>query len=137
MKNYYLAHPFDSRKEMRQFQLQLQVKYGVKICNPFYDISRDDVIAIDEGRAGRYEKLDPEALVKRDIEAIRASDGVIAYVNGDLSYGTIMEMVYAGLLEKEIILLCTNGHESHPWLVYHADIIFTSKEELEDYLAKL
>ena len=135
---YYVAHPFDSRQEIRQWELHCEVAYDVEITNPFYDLNRDDVIGIDEGREGRYEKLDPDELVARDLEAIAHSRGVIAYVNGDLSYGTIMEIVYAYQLHVPVYVVCTNGHHNHPWLVYHADQVFTSLQELEEnILAKV
>lgn len=131
----YLAHPFDSRHEMRQWELHLETALDIEIVNPFYDLERRDVDEIDSGRASRYEKLNPAELVNRDINAIASCDGVIAYVNGDLSYGTIMEIVYANLTNVTVYLICTNGHHDHPWLKYHADHIFTSKDELEQYLS--
>lgn len=134
MNTFYLAHPFDSRKEMRNWELRLETHRGLNIVNPFYDLTRDDVISVDEGRTGRYEKLDPDELVIRDLKAIGSVDGIIAYINGDLSYGTIMEIVYASKMSKEIHIICTNGHERHPWLVFHADHIYTSKEEFEESL---
>jgi nucleoside 2-deoxyribosyltransferase len=130
----YLAHPFDSRTEMRQWELEIENRLEIEIVNPFYDITRDDVDPIDMGRAGRYEKLNPQELVERDLEAIERSNGVIAYINGDLSYGTIMEIVYAKLMDIPVYLVCTNGHHDHPWLRHHAKEIFTSKQELEEFL---
>ena len=134
MVKYYLAHPFDSRKEMRVWELHLALQYEIDIVNPFYSLHRDDVISIDEGRAGRYEKLDPDELVMRDLEAIGRCNAIIAYVNGDLSYGTIMEIVYASKMNKEIHIIVTNGHEKHPWIVFHADHIYLSKQEFEESL---
>ncbi len=132
--SYYLSHPWDTRKMMRQWELRIEVDYDLEIINPFYDINRDDVLAIDNGIAGRYERLDPEVIVSRDLTAIAQSDGVIAYVDGSVSYGTIMEMVYAYQLNRAISLICTNGHEDHPWLVFHSDRIYTSLEAFEDTL---
>ena len=133
----YMCHPFDSRFEMRKWELSVEVHYDIEIINPFYDLHRDDVVGIDDGRDGRYEKLDPEEIVTRDIYAIQESDGVIAYVNGDLSYGTIMEIVYAYEDSRPVYIICTNGHENHPWLVFHATEIFTSKEDFEEFIARM
>jgi len=132
--NFYLAHPFDTRHDIRKWELEVEKVTGLKIINPFYDTPRDDVVGIDEGRDGRYEKLDPLELVPRDVRAIRKADGVIAFVTGDLSYGTIQELVYAYLDAAPVYLVCTNGHEDHPWLVYHATKVFTTREELEEFL---
>ena len=60
---------------------------------------------------------------------------MVAIVNGDLSYGTIQEMVYATLSDVPVYAIVTNGHEKHPWLVYHSTQIFTSREEFEEFLS--
>ena len=135
MTRYYLAHPSDSRVEMRQWQLHMQVSFDTtEIINPFYDITRADITEIDAGNVGRYEKLNAEELVSRDLHAIEDSDGVIAYVNGDFSIGTIMEIAYASLYGLPVYIICTNGHEEHPWLKTHSEMIFTTIEECEQYL---
>ena len=131
MLSIYLAHPFDSRKYVRDWELFVETKYNINLINPFYDISREDVEAIDRGFVDRYEALEPKELVKRDLSAIIGSDGVIAIVDGALSCGTIMEIVYAKMLNKTIDIIITNGHELHPWLLYHATNIYTS---LGDYV---
>ena len=129
--SYYLSHPFDTKEMMRQWELRIEVEYDLEIINPFYDISRDDIRAIDQGLMGRYEGLDPEVIVHRDLNAIAQSDGVIAYIDGSVSYGTIMEIVYAYQLNKTVNLIITNGHEQHPWLVFHSGPIYTSLEAFE------
>jgi len=130
----YLAHPFDSRFAMRKWELHVEVTYDIEIVNPFYDITREDVDIIDSGIAGRYEKLNPNEVVNRDLAAIDSCDEILAFVNGDLSYGTLMEIVYASLAGKTVNIVCTNGHEKHPWLQYHADNIYTSLDEYEQTL---
>lgn len=131
MDRYYLAHPFDSRIEMRQKELQWEAAYEIEIVNPFYDLNRDDVKAIDEGYTDRY-FADPCQLVNRDLTAILNSNGVIAYVNGMLSYGTIMEIVWSHIFHIPVYLICTNGHHGHPWLKYHTEDIFISFEDFEE-----
>ena len=134
-KRFYLAHPFDSRHELREWELEVEKSTGLEIVNPFYDIDRGtDISDVDEGRSVRYSSGKHKAIVTRDVKAIRKTDGVIAFVTGDLSYGTIQELVYAYLDSAPVYLVCTNGHEEHPWLVYHTTKIFTSREELEEFL---
>ena len=142
----YLAHPFDTRFDMRQWELRMESNLdGLELINPFYDIDRADVLAIDEGRMERY-AADPAAIVTRDIQALRLADGFCGYVNGALTYGTIMEIAYAwlwhGIKDKEHVdypveLIVTNGHQDHPWLRFHSTAIFTSLEEYEGYLAEI
>ena len=128
----YLAHPFNTRKVMREWELGAEVKYDIEIVNPFYDITRDDIVPIDNSTAGRYELLDCTKIVNRDIDAIAGCEGVVAIVSGDTSYGTIMEIVYASMFDLPVYIVWTNGHEQHPWLKYHAKRIFTCLKDLED-----
>lgn len=126
MLNIYLAHPFDSRDYVREMELQLEAQCGVNIVNPFYDLTRDDIEAIDSGRQSRCE-ANYVQIVERDLTAIACSDGVIAVVDGALSYGTIMEIfAAANVYGLPVILYCTNGHHDHPWLRYHAERVVQS-----------
>jgi len=61
---------------------------------------------------------------------------MVAIVDGSLSYGTIMEIVYAGLFIKPVYLVVTNGHIKHYWLDYHGTIMFESLREFEKWLVK-
>lgn len=132
----YLAHNFDSRHLMRNWEFNIEQKLGIDLINPFYDLTREDIDRIDKGEIERY-AADPNSIVNRDVGAIDSSDGIIAYINGDISYGTPMEIVYAKHLDKPVYILCTNGHEKHPWLVYHSDKITTTFAEMEAYLAEI
>lgn len=133
----YLAHPFDSRAETRQNEFVTESLCDIELFNPFYDAEdRKDIEQIDSGGVGRYEKLDPFELVQRDLRGIRDSDGLLGLITGDLSYGTLMEIVYADHMGKMIFLIVTNGHEKHPWLRYHAGRIFTSWDEFRAFLCR-
>jgi len=129
----YLAHPFPLRHELRVWELHLEVSLGITILNPFYDLSREDVIAIDQGSMARYAP-DAQELVERDLAAIKGCSAVLAYVNGAFSIGTPQEIVYAYLWGIPVYCLVSNGHEDHPWLVYHCEKIVTSKEDMEEFL---
>jgi len=132
----YLAHPFNIRKEIREWELEFENKTGIKLVNPFYDKKREDVINIDAGRKERYELTSKESnnIVLKDIGLIIRMDGILAFITGAISYGTIQEMVYAKVLSKPIYSVITNGHDKHPWLRYHSDKIFTDRKDLERFL---
>lgn len=136
MRKYYLAHPFDARARIRRWELELEQSGLVEFLNPFYDATdRTDVEEIDAGRAERYEKLIPEELVERDLRHIAAADGTVAIIDGSVSYGTIMEIVYThAMYNKPVYIICTNGHHGHPWLQYHAKKVFESPREFEQWL---
>jgi nucleoside 2-deoxyribosyltransferase len=130
---YYLAHPFDFRKEAREWELGIEKKLGIEILNPFYDTGRQDAKDIDAGRLARY-KIDPKQIVEGDISWIKRSKGIIAFITGDLSYGTLQEMVYAHSLDKPVYSVITNGHDKHPWLQYHSTKVFKKAGDLETFL---
>jgi nucleoside 2-deoxyribosyltransferase len=125
----YIAHQFDSRHEVRELELELEKELGIEIVNPFYDLTRDDVKAIEDGSMKRYE-ADPDKIVSRDLEALRHCDALIGIIsNTEVSYGTPMEIMFMSVLPKPIFLLVTNGHEKHPWLVSLSHSIHTNKED--------
>jgi len=135
MKKFYLAHPFDSRTVIREWELRVEKQFDVELLNPFYDIEdRTDVEERDAGRAERYEKIIPSDLVERDIQYVLKSGGLVGIVDGSVSYGTIMEIVYANIFRKPVYLIVTNGQYKHPWLIHHASRIFLSFEEFENWL---
>ena len=134
MKTFYLAHPFNSRKAIRAWELKIEALNIINLFNPFYDSNgRGDVADVDAGRAPKY-TCDPRDVVEGDLRSLRDSDGVVAVIDDGLRYGTSMEIVYAKEAHKLIYLIVTNGEEKHPWLVYHAARIFTSFEEFERFL---
>lgn len=141
----YLAHPFNSRFVMRIWELSTERLLGIEIINPFFDVVREDKEIIDEKdvmlealatRKERYGLTDEQCatLVERDVAMIGKADGIIAIVDGSLSYGTIQEMVYAKALEKPVYAVISNGHIGHPWLRYHSTETFATLGELRGYL---
>lgn len=143
---FYLAHPFAARHWVREWELALESEGFYDLINPFYDLNRDDVAKIDNGERERYEGLSPEDIVFRDLEAIAESDGVLAIIDGNVSYGTIIEIccAFTGLDDnpaewpyKPVWILCTNGHHAHPWLTLFSSQIVTSQEQAAVLLAKV
>lgn len=132
---FYLAHPFDSRKYIREWELKVEKKFGIELCNPFYDVRRDDIVAIDANRTDRYQ-VDPAAIVRGDLTLIRKSKGIVAIIDGALSYGTIMEIVHGCFLSKPVYIIVTNGHSQHPWIQYHAQKVFTTLKQFEKWIKK-
>ena len=135
----YLAHPFDSKDYIREWELKTEEELGIQLINPFYDTDSEEnklVVEIDAGRKERYD-ADSQKIVRNDLELIRGSEGIVAIVDGALSFGTIQEMVYAQLFFKPVYSLITNGHEKHPWLEYHSDEIFIKRNDLGKFLKKI
>lgn len=144
----YLAHPFNSRFEMRAWELSTERLLGIEIINPFFDVVREDKEIIDKKdvtleaqatRKERYGLTDEQCatLVERDVSMIEKADGMVAIVDGSLSYGTIQEMVYAHKLGVPVYAVISNGHIGHPWLRYHSTETFETLEELTVWLEAL
>tara|TARA_Y100000310_G_C20684155_1_gene817907 strand:+ start:1919 stop:2794 length:876 start_codon:yes stop_codon:yes gene_type:complete len=135
---FYLAHPFDARYRVRGWELEFEKKTGFDLLNPFYEGSDNVGIEnVNTGRQERYEKIDADKLIERDIDHIKDCDGVIAIIDGSLSYGTIQEMVYAKINEKPVITVVLNGHENHPWLRHHSNIIVNDLDRVEQAVRDL
>lgn len=136
----YLAHPALSRKKIREWELKIEGKYNLDLINPFYDVGGIECELMKQYDAGVPYKDVPKPfgyeqyLVHRDINAILKSDFVIAFITGDVSYGTIMEICYATQLKKPVFLIVLNKEEEHPWLKYHSCQRFTSIKEFEIFL---
>lgn len=134
---YYLSHPFDLRKEVREWELEFEKRVNIELFNPFYDRPREEVVKIDEGRLDRY-KLYPKKIVLDDLREIKRCDDLITIIGGNgFICGTLQEMVYARLFGKRVYSLITNGHERHPWLRFHSTRIFTDRKDLENHLINL
>ena len=150
----YLAHPFDSRHRMRKWEKNIEMfsrmyfDETIEIINPFFDVQRPDQELIEDKKAQlaskdtrvkRYAVTDKQMkeLVERDLEFIKSCDGVIAIIDGSLSYGTIQEMVYAKNMGKKVYAMISNGQSKHPWLRYHADVIVDNMSSLSDVLYNL
>jgi nucleoside 2-deoxyribosyltransferase len=121
--------------------LEVEKKFRVEIVNPFFDVDREDEAIIKEdgltltslsSRDERYGLTDEQCdkLVNRDIKLITECDGIIAIVDGSLSYGTIQEMVYAKTLGLKVYSVVSNGHAGHPWLRFHSTKVFRNLNEL-------
>ena len=137
INSLYLAHPFDTRHWMRVWEKGFEKRTGVVLNNPFYDApDREDVERIDAGRAERYEQLIASDLVLRDVKFILSNGGIVALIDGSISYGTIMEIVYAHIHNLPVYTVVTNGHENHPWLVYHSAMVFTSLGDFESFVLR-
>lgn len=144
----YLAHPFDSREHVRQWELYIESRTRFELINPFYDLERNDRKLIDSKgttltsiatRSMRYGITDEGCaeIVERDVEAIRQSDGVIVIIDGSLSYGTIQEMVYAHQMGKPVYAIIANGHIGHPWLRYHYTTAVPTYEAMTELLKEM
>jgi len=138
----YMAHPFDTRFNMREWELRIEETYpGFELVNPFYDQIREEVIGIDAGRLERYE-FDPAEIVNRDIDLIEnvCNYNVLSYVTDAFSIGTVIEMTISRLNKINphtlTLCVCDNGHHDHPWLKQFNQHVYKSHEDFENFFLK-
>jgi nucleoside 2-deoxyribosyltransferase len=133
--NFYLAHPFDARDEVRTWQGSID-SYEHDFVNPFYDLSRGDIAVIDAKGYTRQDMeqgvypLESKLIVERDVKAIKEADAVVAYLPEMKTIGTHMEIVY-GRMFKKAVFIVTPHQQSHPWLKYHATALFDSLDQFK------
>lgn len=133
-KNFYLAHPTNSRHKVREWERKMESKYPINLFNPFYDMDRDDVKDWDSG--AQNPRVKPvKSLVEDDLKFIKIyKDGVIAILDENVGVGSLQEMVYAFLWGIDIYTVANDKYIKHPWVVYHSRRIFSSIEELEIFI---
>lgn len=132
----YLAHNLDTRKQIREIELELERKYNIELVNPFYDTVRDDIKKIDEGVNTRWE-ISMKAcknLVKRDLSNITRSDGLLAIIIKP-SIGTTLEIGYAKATGKKIFII-SEIYIKHPWIKVYATKRFKNFIAFENWLIK-
>ncbi len=133
----YLAHPVLARKKVREWEAVFEEATGIELINPFHDVEQESEEDLYASEGGCYDNVSPERLVSMDLKAVYDCDFTVAFVTGDRSYGTIMEIVYSHLAVKPVYIICTNGHENHQWLAYHATKVFTTPEQFTEYMSKI
>ncbi len=138
MAELYLAHPLDKRKEIREWELGVEKRSGVSLLNPFYDVPRPDILAIDRGEAvpGIKDKSQALEIRDNDLRLIDRTDGVVAILNMGYTFGAPMEVFYAYHERKmPVYTLVLEKNLFHPWVAECDNS--TSFEELESKLMAL
>jgi len=143
---YYLAHPFESREEVRTWEVGAEKRLGIELVNPFYDVPRNDIKKLDvtkpmtreERQRQMVEAFGPDyynPIVEGDLHLIATSNGVIAIMNDAVSIGTPMEIFYARVvLQKQVYVVhLTDKNRWHPWLQYYANRMFSGFAEFEKW----
>ena len=130
--NLYFAHGFHNRQNGKALQKVIETTWPeIKLLNPFYDRDRPEMKEIDEGLRDRYD-VPPKDIVESDLDTIDGADGVFAWIDENVKYGTSMEVFYASVtLALPVVLLVTNGDEKHPWLQYCSDYIAKDHKQLQ------
>jgi len=141
MKSYYLAHPLNMRKEIREWELGFEKRTKINLFNPFYDADeRRDIYLMDKGiliPRTMKSKLEGLKIVNRDLKAIEKQDGIICIINTQKeSFGTPMELFYNSRILQRNSYIVTSEMGGHPWIKGLSIKIFKNKENLEKYFKR-
>jgi len=140
---FYLAHPFELRREVRSIELWIEMTTDAVLVNPFYDLQREDMAAMDDPTTSREARSraisDFKALVYRDLNTLDYCDAVVCVIQtGTESIGTICEAWEACILEIPTYFICDAKAAVHPWVRFMADKtggkIFSNWQEFHDFL---
>jgi hypothetical protein len=143
-KIFYLAHPFESRELVREWELGAEKRLGIELVNPFFDVPRADLPLLDvtkvmtreERQKALVETFGMEygrAIVEPDLSHIRDCGGVVAVVTDDRMVGTPMEIFYTSYVLKRpvYIIHLSERNRWHPWLQYFSVKMFSGFADFE------
>lgn len=138
-KQFYLAHPFEMRKEIREWELEFEKRTGIQLENPFYDDpDRDDVYRMDRGEITprtMKRKGDGNQIIDRDLSKIESNQGLVAFIQKQKnSLGTPMEIFYSSRILRRPTYVITDELAGHPWIIGLATKIFNNEEDFEKWI---
>lgn len=141
MKTLYLAHNFNTRKQIRKWELKMEGKYNINLDNPFYDNPNRarEMEVLDSMKDGNRKQRDylskrsAESIVEDDLNKIRKSDGLLAIAN-NTRIGTPMEIFFASRILRIPVYIVSKKYAKHPWIVQHATMTFNNTKEFERFV---
>lgn len=128
----YLAHPWQWRERVREWELEFETRTGVELVNPFFDLGHNETNVDDF-----------QTIVSTDLSAISVSDGIVCFMDDVFSIGTHMELFYAATTclheqkfgHETIYVIADERVARHPWVRWCSQInpTFTSLDAFEKW----
>lgn len=133
----YFAHPYETWKTEKEQQILEMIRgRGWEPFNPF---DKEDNLLKKYGVTCYYDDPQEELandIVRIDLKNLRECDGLVAYFPRNFrGVGTIMEIMYAWLKQKYIVVIMerTSGiRHLHAWLVSAANEYYSSLEDFAE-----
>jgi len=79
--------------------------------------------------------LSPKEIINGDLNCLGECDFLVAFLP-QVSAGTCMELFYAKTMNKKTIVISSMDALS-PWIIGHADHIFKTAEDFENWLSSM
>ena len=140
--NFYLAHPTESRKQIRKWEKEFEQRTGINLINPFDDCQNINLGMGDFGKE-KYRELGKISadLFRKDLETLaeKTTMGGIFILDESYTIGTPAEMIATKLMGKLTYVLMTHPDQNylhHPTIRLLADEVFSNETELENFLIK-
>lgn len=138
---FYLAHPTESRQEIREWEAGFEERTGIQLVNPFHECT---TLETELGNIGKekYSKLKEQVtkLYAGDLEQISRKDilGGIVILDDNWTWGTPAEQATMWMMSKLIYTITLNKEKdyfNHPVVrFYSGNNVFSSKEDLEKHM---
>ena len=140
---FYLAHPTESKKEVRTWQQKFEEQTKIKLINPFFDCNS---LETEMGHLGKekYLQMSKEQrseLIRGDLEGIADKKVIGGIFLFDKSYtlGTPLELALTKLMGKltyTVAMHPEQAYKKHPTFALFSDEIFAGYGELENFMKK-
>jgi nucleoside 2-deoxyribosyltransferase len=131
----YLAHPHTFKDEAKAKIQPVLESLGIKVNNPF---ERKQQPEIDKARENKtFHEYWAKKIVQFDMDLIRNSDFIVAYVPTYAIIGTAMEIGISGYthLRPVYVIWGTDDYviKTHPWINHFATKTFDNVEEFASW----
>jgi len=126
----YLAGPMtgltmDEARKWRSIVAKVLASRQIKTLDP---TRRDAHVPAGQSISGNVGPADAEAIMQADLDDIRRSTIMLAYLNTPtVSLGTSWELGHATTLGKDVIVAAPNGLRNHPFVIGNRkSVVFAS-----------
>ena len=136
IRSLYLAHPWNMREFVRNWELKIEKLYELNLDNPFYDHYTKEIEDVENNWIkNKRNKRISKMIVEKDLRAIERNDGLIAFIEySKHSLGTPMEIFYSGRILQKPTFVISSNCGGHPWIKDLATKVFKDINKFEDFI---
>jgi len=130
---FYFTNPTDGRHVAKEVERKILASLNIKLENPFYDeygVPTPEIAELDKGK--RTSVSDNE-IVDCDLEKIDKTDGLIAWITKDTSWGSVQECFYSSRVVRKPTYIIFHEpdlsktklmNNKHPWARRNSTRVF-------------
>jgi len=142
VKTFYYTNPTKDRHKARELQLRIEKELAgiVELDNPFYNRAGTPTKEIAQLDKGVKAEISAGEIIYNDLKKIRDSEGVLAWVTGTTSWGSISETFYSSYVLGKPTYIIFDPHTrnninnpEHPWPKGNSTKVFGSVEAFVEF----